>query len=294
MQGRTTSHMPCWQEPVYVNPGQTLEVRIGGSGRPVTGRVVLGGVPESPVDWKNNEPALIEGATQFAANLDQEGRFRIEDVPAGQYGLEVPVNAPADTRFGGIGIVIGKAQVGFTVPAMPGGRSNEPLDLGTITAKLFDNLKIGDLAPDFNVERIGGAEKGSRLKLSDYRGKLVLLHFWNTWDVRIDMIVVKEVQEAFGRDPRFALISLARDNDAGAGRTVHQGECARLDARPRRLEIRRWRTLQDSRVPERSAQRSRSANSKDSAHVSDRSRWANPRARPDGRRVGGRAQSSRR
>jgi RNA polymerase sigma factor (sigma-70 family) len=74
LEGRATSAMPCWQEPVYVKPGQTLEVRIGGNGRPVTGRVVLDGVPDSPVDWTNNEPALIDGATRFAANLDKEGR----------------------------------------------------------------------------------------------------------------------------------------------------------------------------------------------------------------------------
>ena len=49
----------------------------------------------------------------------------------------------------------------FTVPEMPGGRSNEPLDLGTITAKLFETLKVGDLAPDFDVERIGSAERAS-------------------------------------------------------------------------------------------------------------------------------------
>ena len=45
---------------------------------------------------------------------------------------------------------------------MQGGRSNEPLDLGTITAKLFDALKVGELAPDFDVERIGTPERGRR------------------------------------------------------------------------------------------------------------------------------------
>ena len=49
--------MPCWPEPVEVKPGQTVQVRIGGKGRPVIGRVVLDGTPESPVDWTQNEPA---------------------------------------------------------------------------------------------------------------------------------------------------------------------------------------------------------------------------------------------
>ena len=46
------------------------------------------------------------------------------------------------------------------VPEIPGGRSNEPLDLGTITARLHETLKAGDLAPDFTVRRIGGPGDG--------------------------------------------------------------------------------------------------------------------------------------
>ena len=95
------------------------------------------------------------------------------------------------------------------VPEIPGGRSNEPLDLGTITAKLFDTIKVGDLAPDFDVEQVGTRDKNRRLKLGDYRGKLVLLDFWDPSESQNDMTVLKEVQENFGRDPRFVLISLA-------------------------------------------------------------------------------------
>ena len=138
------------------------------------------------------------------------------------------------------------------MPEMPGGRSNEPLDLGTITAKLFDAIKIGDLAPDFDVERIGTQEKGQRLKLSDYRGKLVLLNFWEPWDRQNDMTVLKEVQETFGSDPRFVLISLACGKDAAQAETVHQGEWTGLDARLcRRFRLRRRRPLQDPGDPER-------------------------------------------
>ena len=48
------------------------------------------------------------------------------------------------------------------------------------------------------------------MKLSDYRGKLVLLNFWQAQAGRQnDMTVLKEVQASFGHDPRFTLISLA-------------------------------------------------------------------------------------
>jgi beta-lactamase regulating signal transducer with metallopeptidase domain/peroxiredoxin len=226
----------CWPERVEVKPGQTAQVTIGGKGRPVIGRVVLDGTPEAPVDWTVNLPVILGGPSEkldrkqfgrlyfapslFAAHLDKDGRFRVEDVPAGTYELELPVNGPADPRFVGAGREIGQLKMSITVPEIPGGRSNEPLDLGTITAKLFDMIKIGDLAPDFDVERIGTPEKGGRLKLSDYRGKLVLLDFWDVRDRPIDRIVLKEVQQTFGGDPRFVLIGLTCGKDAAEAEKV--------------------------------------------------------------------------
>ena len=130
---------------------------------------------------------------------------------------------PGTSRFSGPGEMIGHLRMPVVVPEIPGGRSNEPLDLGTITAKLFDMIKVGDLAPDFDVERIGTQEKGRRLKLSDYRGKLVLLNFWDPWQRQNDMTMLNEVQENFGRDPRFVIISLACGiNTAQAEQAIKQ------------------------------------------------------------------------
>jgi beta-lactamase regulating signal transducer with metallopeptidase domain/protocatechuate 3,4-dioxygenase beta subunit len=218
--------LPCWQESVEVKPGGTAQVTLGGKGRPMVGRVALDGTPESPVDWTQSESIMLgiappvrpgqrrTGMIRFssilyASTIDKDGRFRIEDVPSGKYELELTVNGARDPRFSGPGKEIAHLRMPVVVPEMPGGRSNEPLDLGTITAKLFDGFKAGDLAPDFDVERIGTPEKGRRLKLGDFRGKLVLLNFWNPSEFQNDMTVLKEVQENFGNDPRFVLISLA-------------------------------------------------------------------------------------
>ena len=38
-------------------------------------------------------------------------------------------------------------------------------------------IKVGDLAPDFTVEMLDGRS----VKLSDMKGKVVLLNFWATW-----------------------------------------------------------------------------------------------------------------
>ncbi len=100
----TSQHMGCWQEPLDVAPGDIVLARIGGKGRPVIGRIKLPDSKVALVDWRRNRPATLSksrsgdlvrpGAAQdphwldrFAASLDKDGRFRIDDVPPGHYKL---------------------------------------------------------------------------------------------------------------------------------------------------------------------------------------------------------------
>jgi len=41
-------------------------------------------------------------------------------------------------------------------------------------------LQVGDIAPEFDIQGVVGNIK-VRVKLSDYRGKVVLLDFWGHW-----------------------------------------------------------------------------------------------------------------
>ncbi len=225
--GSSIGHSPGWQTPVTIKPNETTEVVIGGTGRPVVGKVVLERKPEAAVDWTVNEPVVIVAWDKekglrndphgpYYGKIEKSGAFRIPDVPAGEYKLTVPVNGPRVPNRCGSGVKIGRAQLVFTVPEMSEGRSDEPLDLGTITAKVFDTLDVGEMAPDFAIENL----RGGTIRLSKLRGKLVLLDFWATWcgPCLEEMPTLKEIQKKHGDNPRFALVSISCDNETAAPR----------------------------------------------------------------------------
>ncbi|NLE57427.1 MAG: hypothetical protein GX616_03645, partial [Planctomycetes bacterium] len=189
---------------IEVRPGQVLTQDIGGQGRPVIGRIE---VPEALAEQmqKNRQPtgwirpylkvpyppdldrsdtakadAWYEQWRQTAAGKAQleawqkdvrssavvvkpDGRFRAEDVPAGSYSLiiEIPGATPG----------AGHATKIFDVPEIPGGRSDEPLDLGTIQAVAIENpgeSEKKELAQalrddDFQIRK-AAAEKLSKLQ----------------------------------------------------------------------------------------------------------------------------------
>jgi peroxiredoxin len=114
----------------------------------------------------------------------------------------------------GSGETIAVAKQEFTVPEMPGGRSDKPLDLGEVELTVIQRPEGGDAAPSFQVKTLDGAT----LRLADFRGKVVLLDFWATWcDPCIgETPHLQAVWEAFGSDRRFAMIGLSLDQDVKA------------------------------------------------------------------------------
>jgi beta-lactamase regulating signal transducer with metallopeptidase domain/thiol-disulfide isomerase/thioredoxin len=203
-----------WPEPVEVKPGQTARVQVGGKGRAVIGRFVFEGKPDTPVDWTQNVPVEIQDSplTRLAyANLDKDGGFRVDDLPPGRYVLQLRVSRNYVPQTPTAATETGWMQRELVVPDAPAGQSDQPLDLGAITVKPFP--KAGDQATDFNVERVAGKGKGDRLKLSDERGKFVLIDFWATWcpPCMAELPALKDIQKTFGGDPRFRLISLSID-----------------------------------------------------------------------------------
>jgi len=154
---------------VSVKPGQTSWADLGCNGRPVVGRFTIptgikaGGFfpsygqflerirqePPYPENltgeerqkWLTNWLATAEGQAYsdselvLDTNVRPDSHFRIEDVPAGKYQLLAELREPGTGVPGTFGPELASIDTEIIVPEFLGGRSDEPLDVGTIELK---------------------------------------------------------------------------------------------------------------------------------------------------------------
>jgi hypothetical protein len=87
-------------------------------------------------------------------------------VPGGKYQLKIELHeAGGSLPF--TQPLIGSLTKELDVPGSPGGRSDEPWDLGVLAMTARHSLKAGTAAPDFTVKTVDGQP----LKLADFKGK---------------------------------------------------------------------------------------------------------------------------
>jgi len=146
---------------------------------------------------------------RYVLRFAPDGSFRIDDVPGGKYQLTIDLRELDDKRGQRKSPIIAFHQQVIEVPDAPGGRTDTPLEVGAIN--MIAPLHPGDPAPEFTVNTVDG----QTVKLSDYKGKYVLLDFWATWNAPsvAEMPDLKEAYAAFSNDPRFAMIGLSLDTN---------------------------------------------------------------------------------
>ncbi len=239
--------------PMDLQPGQRVEVELGGAGTSVTGRVIPSGdsslkinlrqslnyliregpgiEPPAELRWLSQRPrdrwgnaltmtleglAYLQTLHYYIATLDQEGRFQISGVPAGDYHFVIALYKPAEggCLISPVGTKTVRVQV--TEDAARKGT----LDLGAVPVPVRPGPRPGEVVPDLAFT----AFSAETVKLSDLRGRYVLLDFWATWcsPCVADLPAMRRLHDTYGAGKRLVVLGLNLDDDPDKARRFVQ------------------------------------------------------------------------
>ena len=82
---------------------------------------------------------------------------------------------------------------------------------GAIAPVESKGLEPGEMAPDFELKTLGG----ETVKLSDYKGKKVILNFWATWcpPCREEMPEMQDFHDEHGEEVEILAVNFAETNE---------------------------------------------------------------------------------
>jgi thiol-disulfide isomerase/thioredoxin len=240
--------------PLDVQPGQRIEVDLGGQGTTVTGQVVPSGDAASTLDlhkslnwllrrapgiepsaelralgfdarrgwshvWTSSQEgqAYLQTLDHYFVTLDKDGRFRVSGVPAGDYDLAIRLYEPPGEGclVSPVGLRIVHFQVTEDAARGPS------LDLGSIAVRASLGPRPGEVVPDFAFASFSG----ETVKLSDLRGRYVLLDFWATWcrPCVASLSAVQRLHDAYGTGKGLVILGLNLDEDPDEARRFVEG-----------------------------------------------------------------------
>ena len=135
-------------KPVEFEPGKTVKITLGGTGRPVTGRLTIGVAAAGKIDWNLGFHSIqlvrprLPGVpappiASYSFRVKPDGTFRVEDLPPGKYQLTASVyeRVLRNGKRADRGKRLGSVLHTFNVDPIPGGRTDKPQDLGTLELK---------------------------------------------------------------------------------------------------------------------------------------------------------------
>jgi hypothetical protein len=144
-------------------------------------------------------------------NFNEDGSFRIDDVPAGAYELRIKVTEALKNGEDRLPAIMRSAKEiasltqEVVVPEMPNGRSDEPLDLGTLQLKWK-----APQARQPSVTLSARTLDGKAFSLESFRGKYVLLNFWTGWSKASaeQLAELKKLSADLQGNPRVAFVGI--------------------------------------------------------------------------------------
>ena len=148
------------------------------------------------------------GRRSYSFNVAADGTFHVEDVLAGTY--EISVRLQSNNAQNGVGEAVGLGSSRLVVPEMPGGRSDEPLQMDPIAIMKLGKYHAGDVVYDLPMKSFDG----KNLKLSDFRGKYVLLAF-RRGPTDSGALALNPVYLKYGHDNRLAMLTAGMSTGLG-------------------------------------------------------------------------------